>query len=188
VKAEESVPTVQDLKSFRLPRNFRGRSGMAVQFWWLVQATAFRCSPQVLYGFRSWLLQLFGARVGKGVKIRPTATFTYPWKVTIGDHTWIGDNVVIYSLGEITIGSNSVISQSSYVCAATHDYRSRSFDIYDSKIIIEDEVWVSADVFVGPGVTIGKGAVVGARSSVFKNLPPMMVSRGSPAQPVHPRT
>jgi putative colanic acid biosynthesis acetyltransferase WcaF len=152
-----------------------------------VQATAFQCSPQVLYGFRSWLLRLFGAKVGIGVKIRPSAIFTYPWKVTLGDHVWIGDDVVVYSLGEIRIGSNVVVSQSSYLCAATHDYRSRSFDILGSQIFIEDEVWISADVFVAPGVTIGKGAVVGARSSVFKDLPSMMVSMGSPAKPIRPR-
>jgi putative colanic acid biosynthesis acetyltransferase WcaF len=183
----EAPSKVQDLSSFRLPRNFRGRSAIVVQLWWAVQATAFRCSPQVLYGFRRWLLRLFGARVGKGVRIRPSATVTYPWKVTVGDYTWIGDDVIVYSLGEICIGNNTVISQSCYLCAATHDYRSRSFDMHDRKIVIDDEVWVSADVFVAPGVTIGKGAVVGARSSVFKDLPPMMVSVGSPAQPMRPR-
>jgi putative colanic acid biosynthesis acetyltransferase WcaF len=184
---EDTSASVQDISSFKLPRGFRGRSALAVQLWWAVQATAFRCSPQALYGFRSWLLRLFGARVGKGVKVRPTAKITYPWKVTIGDYVWIGDDVVVYSLGEICIGNHTVISQSSYLCAATHDYRSRSFDICVGKVVIEDEVWVSADVFVAPGVTIGKGAVVGARSSVYKNLPPMMVSVGSPARPVHPR-
>jgi len=178
---------VQDLGSFALPRNFRGRSAILVQLWWLVQATAFHGSPQVLYGFRSWLLRLFGARLGKGVKIRPSATVTYPWKVTIGNNTWIGDDVVLYSLGDIVIGSDVVISQRGYLCAATHDYRSPSFDMQASMVSIADEVWVSADVFVAPGVKIGRGAVVGARSSVFKDLPPMMVSVGSPAQPVRPR-
>ena len=183
----ESSPKVQDLSSFRLPRHFRGRSAIVVQLWWAVQATVFHGSPQIFYGFRRWLLRLFGARVGKGVLIRPSATFTYPWKVTVGDDVWIGDNVVVYSLGEIVIGSNVVVSQKSYLCAATHDYRSRSFDMLASKIVIDDEVWVSADVFVAPGVKIGKGAVVGARSSVFRDLPPMMVSMGSPAQPLRPR-
>jgi putative colanic acid biosynthesis acetyltransferase WcaF len=177
----------QDLKRFKLPPNFRGRPALTVQLWWLVQATLFRCSPQVLYGFRRWLLRCFGARIGKGVVIRPTATITYPWKVTIGDYSWIGDDVVIYSFAPITIGNNVVVSQKTYLCAGSHDFRSQAFDITSSPITIRDTAWVATDVFVAPGVTIGAGAVVGARSSVFADLPDMMICVGSPAVPVRPR-
>jgi putative colanic acid biosynthesis acetyltransferase WcaF len=183
----EQLPCVQDLAAFTLPANFRGRSAIMVQLWWLVQATLFRGSPQMLYAFRRWLLRLFGAKIGKGVLVRPSATFTYPWKIAIGDYSWIGDHAVLYSLGDITIGKNAVVSQKSYLCAGTHDYRSQKFDIYAKPIVVEDEVWVAADVFVAPGVLIGKGAVVGSRSSVFTNLPPMMVCVGAPARPVRPR-
>jgi putative colanic acid biosynthesis acetyltransferase WcaF len=178
---------VQDLKSFRLPPNFRGRSALAVQFWWLIQATLFRGSPQLLYGFRRWLLRRFGAQIGNGVLIRPSVTIPYPWKLKIGDHAWIGDDAVLYCLAQITIGRDAVVSQKSYLCAGSHDYRSPTFDILALPIVIEDEVWVATDVFVAPGVTIGKGAVVGSRSSVFNNLPAMMVCVGSPARPIHAR-
>jgi putative colanic acid biosynthesis acetyltransferase WcaF len=182
-----SADKVQDLERFTLPRNFRGRSGLTVQLWWLVQATLFRGSPQLLYGFRRWLLRLFGAQIGKGVIIRPSVTIPYPWKLKIGDHSWIGDDAVLYTFAEITIGKDVVISQKSYLCAGTHDYRSPSFDIQAFPIVIEDEAWVAADVFVAPGVTIGKGSVVGSRSSVFTSLPPMMICVGSPARPVRAR-
>jgi putative colanic acid biosynthesis acetyltransferase WcaF len=178
---------VQDLASFRLPAGFRGRSGVVVQLWWLVQATVFRWSPQLLYGFRRWLLRLFGAKIGVGVIVRPTVEIPYPWKLSIGDHSWIGDHAVLYCFAEITIGRNAVISQKSYLCAGTHDYRSPGFDIQAFPIVIEDEAWVAADVFVAPGVTIGRGAVVGSRSSVFSDLPAMMICVGSPARPVHAR-
>jgi putative colanic acid biosynthesis acetyltransferase WcaF len=182
-----SEPQIQDLKTFRLPPNFRGRSGLAVQLWWLVQATLFRASPQVMYGFRRWLLRCFGAQIGEGVIVRPSVKIPYPWKLKIGDHSWIGDHAVLYCFATITIGANAVISQKSYLCAGTHDYQSPGFDIQAFPIVIEDEVWVAADVFIAPGVTIGKGAVVGSRSSVFGNLPEMMVCVGSPARPVHAR-
>lgn len=183
----EPQQPVQDLKSFRLPDNFRGRPAWVVQLWWIVQATLFRTSPQVLYAWRRFLLRLFGCTIGKGVLVRPTADVTYPWKVSIGDYSWIGHDVTLYSLGEIHIGANAVVSQGSYLCAATHDIEKPSFDIYDKPIFIEDEAWVAADVFVAPGVRIGRGAVVGARSTVLQNLPPMMVSFGNPAKPVRPR-
>lgn len=180
-------PLVQDLASFRLPAGFRGRPAWYVQLWWLVQATLFALSPQFMYGWRRFLLRLFGARIGRHVQIRPSAECTYPWKVSIGDWSWIGDKVVLYSLGEIQIGSNVVISQNSYLCAGTHDYSKSTFDISGPRIQIDDEVWLAADVFVGPGVTIYQGSVVLARSSVFHDLPSLKVCRGNPAVPIRDR-
>lgn len=179
---------VQDLASFQLPLNFRGRPGWYVQLWWLVQSSLFGMSPQFMYGWRQWLLCVFGATIGKKVLIRPTVRITYPWKVCIGDNSWIGDDVVLYSLGEIKIGSNVVVSQRSYICAASHDYDSPSFDISAKPVYVEDEVWIATNVFLAPGVTVGKGSVVGACSSVFNNLPEMMLCIGCPAVPLRRRT
>lgn len=180
-------PQIQDLSAFRMPPNFRGRSALWVQMWWIVQASLFRMSPQFAYGFRRWLLRLFGAQVGVGAIIRPTVTVTYPWKVTIGDCAWVGDDVVLYSLGEISIGHHSVVSQRSYLCAGDHDYSKPDFPIRGPRIDIGDECWVATDVFVAPGVSIGSRCVVGARSSVYKNLPEGYVCMGSPCRPIKPR-
>jgi putative colanic acid biosynthesis acetyltransferase WcaF len=178
---------MQSLDEFKLPNNFRGRSSLIVQLWWMIDFFFFKLSPQIMYGWRRFLLRLFGARIGNGVIIRPSVTVTYPWKVSIGDHSWIGDDVVLYSLGEIEIGSNAVISQKSYLCAASHDYNKEDFPIWGKKITIEDECWLATDVYVAPGITIGKGTVVGARSSVFKDLPPGKVCFGSPAKVIKDR-
>lgn len=178
---------IQNLSRFDLPTDFRGRSAVMVQLWWLVQSSLFHWSPQFAYGFRRWLLRCFGAKVGKGVIIRPSVTITYPWKVSIGNYSWIGDNVVLYSLGEIEIGTHAVVSQKSYLCASDHDYTQVNFPIRARKIIIESEVWVAADVFVGPGVTIKQGSVIGARSSVFSDMPAEMVCFGYPCRPVKKR-
>jgi putative colanic acid biosynthesis acetyltransferase WcaF len=177
----------QDLSAFRMPQGFRGASAIKVQLWWLVQASLFRWSPQVMYGWRRALLRAFGARIGSAVIIRPTATITYPWKVSIGDFSWIGDDVVLYSLGYLSIGSHSVISQRSYLCGGDHDYREPDFPIRARDIQIGDQVWIGTDVFVGPGTVVGEGAVVGARSTVVQSIPPMMVCVGSPARPIKPR-
>lgn len=160
---------------------------MTVQLWWIVQASLFRWSPQFLYGVRNSLLRLFGAEIGRGVKIRPTAQVTYPWKLKIGDHSWIGDDVVLYTLGNIRVGSNSVVSQRSYVCAADHDYKQQDFPIRARPITIGDGVWIAADVFVGPGICVGNYAVVGARSSAFADVPGGFVCTGSPCRPVYAR-
>ena len=175
------VGIVQDLNSFRLPADFRGKPPVFVQTWWIVRDTLFLCSPQFMYGWRNWLLRLFGAEIGRGVLVRPTVRVTYPWKLKIGDHAWIGDFVELYNLADIQIGPHAVVSQKSYLCTGSHDYSKSSFDIYAKPIIIESQAWVAADVFVGPGVTVGCGAVVGARSTLLKDAPPMSVLVGSPA-------
>lgn len=178
---------IQDLNQYRTPKNFRGKSKWTVQLWWIVYALLFKPSPQVLYGWRRFLLRSFGAQIGKSVIIRPSAQITYPWKVRIGDYSWIGDEVVLYSLGEIEIGNHSVISQRSYICTGSHDYNKIDFPIYAKKILIKDGCWLATDVFVAPDVIIEKGTVVGARSSVFKNLDEFSVYSGSPAKLIRKR-
>lgn len=107
--------------------------------------------------------------------------------MSIGDYGRIGDNVVLYSLGEIRIGNHSVVSQRSYLCTGSHDYHKLTFDLYTKPIILDDQVWLAADVFVGPGVHIGEGVVVGVRSNVLQDLPEGMICYGNPAKPVKRR-
>ncbi len=178
---------VQRLKQFQMPHNFRGKPGWYIQLWWIVQALFFRPSPQFMYGWRRFLLRLFGAKVGKAVILRPSVHTQFPWKISIGDWSWIGDDVVLYSLGEIKIGSNVVVSQRSYLCTGSHHYQAIAFDIYSQPIVLEDECWLATDVYVAPGVTIGRGTVVGARSSVFKSLPGGKICTGSPAKVIRDR-
>jgi putative colanic acid biosynthesis acetyltransferase WcaF len=178
---------LQNLKSFSLPIGFRGKAGWYVQLWWIVEAILFRPSPQFMYGWRRYLLRSFGAKIGKEVLLRASLHTQFPWKLSIGDYSWIGDEVVLYSLGEIIIGNNVVISQKCYLCTGSHDYRKRDFHIYSLPIVIEDECWLATDVYIAPGVTVGKGSVIGARSSVFKSIAPGKVCVGYPAKEIKDR-
>ncbi len=178
---------MQELKGFTVPKGFRGGNPLKVQLWWAVQATLFQWSPQIAYRWRAWLLKRFGATIGKNVVIRPSVTITYPWKLTLGDYAWVGDDAVLYNLAPITIGANAVVSQKSYLCTGSHDYLSDHFDIYAEPIVIGEKCWLATDVFVAPGVTVGNNTVVGARSSVFKSLPENKICRGNPAQVIRAR-
>lgn len=162
--------TRYDLARFRVPEGFRGRPGWVVLLWDAVNALLFKPSPKVFYGWRRFLLRAFGARVGTGVILRPSVHVQFPWKLTIGDHSWVGDDATLYSLGEIRIGSNTVISQKCYLCTGTHDRHAVTFDIEAQPITIGDCCWLATDVFVGPGVTVADETVVGARSSVFRSI------------------
>lgn len=177
----------QQLDKFNLSPNARGRSVFIVQLWWLVQATLFGLSPQFLFGWRRFLLRLFGAKIGKKVLVRPTARITYPWKVIIGDYCWIGDNATLYSLGNIEIGDHVVISQYSYLCTGSHDYTKPTFDQFTKPIIIHDQAWIASDVFVAPGVEIGEGTIISARSSVYHSIAEGLICKGNPAKPFKTR-
>jgi len=140
-----------------------------------------------MYGWRRFLLRAFGAQIGKGVLIRPSVSVTYPWKLSIGDWCWIGDGATLYTLGEISIGDNSCISQHAYLCTGSHDYTRTSFDLYAVPIRVEPEAWVATHVFVGPGVTIGHGAIIGAASVVLKDVEAGMICAGNPLRRIRTR-
>ncbi|MCK1434946.1 WcaF family extracellular polysaccharide biosynthesis acetyltransferase [Bradyrhizobium sp. 15] len=180
--SSDEQPRFQDLSRSRPPPGFRGRSGFIVLLWQIVQQTLFAWSPQPAYGWRRMLLRIFGAEVGKGVLVRPTARVTYPWKVKLGNYCWVGDNAELYSLGPITIGNNAVVSQRSYLCAATHDYKDTTFPLVAKPVVVESEAWIAADCFIAPGVTVGAGAIVAARSTVIRSVGPASIVAGHPAE------
>ncbi|CCI30937.1 hormogonium polysaccharide biosynthesis acetyltransferase HpsU [Microcystis sp. T1-4] len=176
-----------DLRTYDQSWFDRGRSNPIILLWWLVQGILFPLSLHQMDSFRCAVLRLFGAKIGLGVKIRPTARVTYPWKVEIGDYTWIGDDVVIYSLDNVTIGSHCVISQKCYLCTGSHDPGDRSFGLKTTPILIGNGTWIAADCFLAPGVKIGSNVVIGARSSVFADIPAQKVAWGSPCRPQYDR-
>lgn len=176
-----------DPNTARLMSPWTLKQKIARALWMIVRFTMFRPSFHNWYGWRRFLLKLFGARVGARVRIRPTASIEIPWNVDIGDEAIVGDYAILYSLGKITIGKRVVISQYAHVCAGTHDYRYREFPLLKPPITINDDAWIAADAFVAPGVTIGEGAILGARASAFNDLPPWQIAVGNPARPIKPR-
>jgi putative colanic acid biosynthesis acetyltransferase WcaF len=177
----------QDLKKFNVPKTFRGKSKIVVQLWWIIQDTLFAWSPQLFYGWRRFILRLFGAKIGKGVLIRSTAKITYPWNIEIGDYSWIGEDNVLYSLGKITIGNNVALAHKVYINTGGHNYKKKTFDIFSEPVVIQDECWLTNDVYVAPGVTIGKGSIIAARSSVLKDISEGKICVGTPAKEIKNR-
>lgn len=167
------------------PWGMREKLGRAV--WMVAWTLLFRLSFHNWYGWRRFLLRCFGARIGKGVLIRPSCWIEIPWNLEIGETCAIGDRAILYSLGKITIGRLVSVSQYAHLCAGTHDYTLRSFPLLALPIRIGDGVWIAADAFVGPGVTVGDRSVVGARATVVNDVPPDVVVAGNPARVIKPR-
>ncbi|MGE0470487.1 MAG: putative colanic acid biosynthesis acetyltransferase [Nitrospira sp.] len=156
----------------------RARRVLWSAVWWL----AYRPSPRVLHGWRRFLLRLLGARIEHGAHPYPSARIWAPWNLTMGEGSCLGDYVWCYSVDRVTLEPYATVSQYSFLCTASHDYRVDGMPLITAPITIGRHAWVAADAFIGPGVTVGERAVVGARASVFRHVDPWTVVGGNPAR------
>lgn len=155
--------------------------------WEVVRLLLFRPSPRRAFRWRAMLLRWFGARIGKPLYVRPTCRVVYPWLLETGDWVQLGDDVVVYNLGPVRIGTHTTVSQGTYLCAGSHDYTQPDLPLTRPPITLGNGVWVAAQAFIGPGVTVGDNSVVGARAVVTRDVPPGVVVGGNPARVIKPR-
>lgn len=163
------------------------RRELAGRVLWFCCRPLFRCSPRLCWGWRRFLLRLFGARVGAHVHIHPSATVFIPWNLEIGEWSSVGFDALLYNLGPMRIGARATISQRAHLCGGTHEFRKDVMPLVKAPVVIGDEAWICADAFVGPGVTVGDRAVVGARAVVVKDVPAGAIMAGNPARVVGER-
>lgn len=155
--------------------------------WAVVQATLFRGSFHNWYAWRRWLASRFGANLHRTVHLRRTVRIECPWNLAMGRNSSLGDGVIAYCLGPITIGDRVSVSQHAHLCAGSHDWTRPDLPLLRPPITIKDEAWIAADAFVGPGVTVGEGAILGARGCAFKDLEPWSMYGGNPAKKLRDR-
>ena len=133
------------------------------------------------------LLRMFGAKIGKGVVIKPSVNVKYPWNLKVGNYVWIGENVWIDNLMMVTIGDNCCISQGAMLLCGNHNYKKPTFDLMVGHITLEQGAWVGAKAVVCPGVTLASHAVLGVGSIATHDLAPYSVYQGNPAIKVRDR-
>jgi putative colanic acid biosynthesis acetyltransferase WcaF len=175
-----------DILANRQAAKYSGSEQFKRVMWALVRPL-FRFSPRIFFGWRVFLLRLFGARIGKNVHVYNTAVVYFPWNLEVGDWSAIGERALIYNLGPVRIGSRVTVSQRAHLCAGTHDYTDPAMKLLKPPITIEDQAWICADAFIGPDVSIGEGAVVGARAVAVRDVDPWVVVAGNPAHLVKKR-
>ena len=154
---------------------------------WAGVKPLFRFSPRTCFGWRAFLLRLFGARIGRHVHLYPTVDIMLPWNLDLADYVAIGDHAFIYNLGLITVGERATISHRAHLCAGTHDYTRADFPLLRPPITIGTQAWVCADAFVGPGVSVGEGTIVAARAVAVKDAGPWIIVAGNPAREIASR-
>lgn len=170
----------------RSPYSFQEKLKRIV--WAFVQNSFFRYSWVTAYRYRRWLARLFGATLGKNVRIRRTVQIECPWNLELGDDSVVGDHAILYCLGRVAVGQRVMISQYSHICAGSHDHTQIALmPLLRLPITIRNDVWIAADTFVGPDLEVGEGALLGARGCAFKDLEPWTIYGGNPAKPIKPR-
>jgi putative colanic acid biosynthesis acetyltransferase WcaF len=172
--------TAVDLSTACSEHSFANKATRLI--WGITWLLLFRPSPRTFHGWRRWLLRLFGASIGRRVRIYPSAQVWAPWNLEMADFSCLGPHVDCYCVAPIRIEAHAVISQYSYLCSASHDYELATLPLIRRPIVIGQGAWVAADAFIAMGVTVGVGAVVGARASVFKDVEPWTVVGGNPAR------
>ena len=157
--------------------------------WNLISALFFR--PFASRIFKKWrvlVLKCFGAKIAWSSHVYASVKIWAPWHLKMGEYSCLGPKVDCYNQGRISIGKNTVVSQKTYLCASTHDYRKKDFPLITKPIVIGEGVWIAADCFIGPGVFIEERAIIAARSAVFKDVERECVFGGNPAKFIKKRT
>jgi len=155
--------------------------------WFYVNSVFLKSSLLPSSSFKIFLLRLFGAKIGRNVTIKPGVNVKYPWHLTIGSQTWIGENVWIDCLVPITIGNNVCLSQGAVLLTGSHNYKKATFDLITAEVILEDGVWIGAGAIVNLGITAASHAVLTSGSVATKNMEATAVYQGNPAVKIRER-
>lgn len=153
----------------------------------LISFLFFEHSLAVFNGLKCFWLRVFGAQLGRGLVIKPSVRIKYPWKLKVGEHCWIGEEVWIDNLDLVTLGDHVCLSQGALLLCGNHNYKSPDFDLIVAPIVLEHGSWIGAKAIVGPGVRVCSHAVISMGSVAASSLEAYGIYRGNPAIKVKER-
>ncbi len=159
----------------------KGRSIWVQALWYFFGLPVLRSYFIPVSAIKCTVLRLFGAKIGKGVYIKPGVRVKFPWYLSVGDFCWLGEDLWIDNLAEVRIGSNVCVSQGAYFCTGNHDWTTPNMKLFRRPIVVEEGSWVGARATLCPGVVIGTGSIVAAGSVVSKSIAQFQVWGGNPA-------
>lgn len=176
-----------DLSSFTTGDFDKGAGKLKITLWYFMNALFVRASWNPFMEIKIWLLKAFGAKIGQGLVIKNNVVIKYPWKLTVGDNVWLGENCWIDNLDNVIIGNNVCISQGALLITGNHDYTKVDFPYRNAPILIEDGAWVGAKSVIAPGVTIMENSIITVGSVMTHDTEPCGIYQGNPAVKVKER-
>ena len=175
-------------KSFNKKEFSSGASVFKLLAWYYVSVLFFRSGLIPFSIILVFILKIFGAKIGKDVRIKPFVNIKYPWKLIMGDHSWIGENCTLENLDTITLGTNVCISQRAMLLTGNHNYKISTFDLITKPIYLENGVWIGANAVVCPGVIAASHSILTVGSIATQNLEAFSIYQGNPAVKIRTRT
>jgi putative colanic acid biosynthesis acetyltransferase WcaF len=170
-----------DLSKFNNSWYDSGGTRIKIALWYFTNILFLMNPLNPISCIKVYLLRLFGAKIGKNVVIKPSVNIKYPWRLFVGDNTWIGEKTWIDNLSNVYIGNNVCISQGAMLLTGNHNYKKVTFDLVIGEIRIEDGVWIGAHSVVCSGVTCFSHAILTVNSVATKNLEAYSIYQGNPA-------
>ena len=169
-----------DLSSYS-KGDYRSGPWLRCALWYLISLALIESALPWPIFLKRFVLRCFGAKLGEGVVLKPRLRIKLPWNLSVGDHSWLGEDVWIDNLSRVEIGSNVCLSQGACIMTGNHDRNSSSFDLRLSPVSLGDGVWIGARSLVCPGTEAEPGAVVEAGAVVKKRLEKDAIYAGNPA-------
>jgi putative colanic acid biosynthesis acetyltransferase WcaF len=148
-----------------------GRPKYVVFLWNIFEKLFVTNSWQISSKIRRWALVLFGAQIGKNVILRPRMRVQFPWKLKIGDSSWIGEGVWIHNQDHVSISHDVVISQESFITTGSHAHR-KDMGLITRPITIKAGVWVTSRCIVLGGTDIGESSLIEPMAVISGKIPP----------------
>jgi len=129
-------------------------------YLWAICELIFITNPwQISSSLRVRVLRAFGAEIGRGVVFRPRTRVKFPWKLHIGDRSWIGEGVWFHNQDHVYVGHDVVLSQEAFLTTGSHAHR-RDMALITRPIRIDDGAWVTSRCVVLGGSHIGRSALL----------------------------
>lgn len=171
------VPVI-DLSKAPGERQAWGRSKYVVYAWAVAERLFVTNSWQISSALRIRVLRAFGAEIGEGVIFRPRTRVSFPWRLHIGDRSWIGEGVWFHNQDDIHVGSDVVISQETFLTTGSHAHR-RDMALITRPIRISNGAWVTSRCIVLGGSIIGVSALIQPSTVVNGSVPSNAIWSGS---------
>lgn len=168
-----------EIEENRRSRKLSGKT-LFYRLAWAMFQPVFLYTPRQFWALRRLIIILFGGKVDRNVRIESNVRILYPWFLEVGEYTAIARDVIIYNVGQVSIGKRATISHRAHICSGTHNYNDPALALEKRPVCIENDTWLCADTFIAPGVTIGRGAVIGARAVIRRDVSENQVVIGNP--------
>lgn len=153
------------------------QSPIVIAAWVIVEAVVVTNPFQVSSRLRRAAIRAFGGRVGRGTIIRPRVRVKFPWKLEIGDRSWIGEGVWFHNQDRIVVGSDVVLSQETFLTTGSHRART-DMGLVTRPILIEDGAWVTSRCVVLGGTRVGRSAIARPATVLRGEIPPNVIVSG----------